>query len=463
MFSLKIDSFRGYENQEFKFSKYNILIGENSGGKTSLIKMLMLLKQSMRNIYSYDNQLQLDGPFVDVGLFSDFVRNHDVKKKIKVTYTTSTPDYKDFFLRFLAIPSQKKRLKEEYNSLLNKFARRSKDYLGTSVSVTYSFGKQSLHDISKWSVEFVNEKIGCLKLKVLNRSSDLLDGTGAKITFAGKDGKKCSLVVRVSIDGFMVLVDPQSLQSELKKIECLDETYFDKFAYLLLSQNDFASKLDSLNYLNPILYHPERYFLKRDKFVHSSATDYKEAIAVLRVLMENPKAKKDFDSAISFMGLANQVSIDDSESSPVISLKTLIGGVESNIVDVGYGVSLQVPILMQLIYMKYRQPGANIILEQPEIHLHPALQAKFMETLAKFGGINNSFFIETHSEHMLRKLQVLVKKNVIAKDEVAVYYFKNENGTFSVSKHDVDERGFIQPSFPKEFYDTDLELALELM
>ena len=45
MFSLKIDSFRGYENQEFKFSKYNILIGENSGGKTSLIKMLMLLKQ----------------------------------------------------------------------------------------------------------------------------------------------------------------------------------------------------------------------------------------------------------------------------------------------------------------------------------------------------------------------------------------------------------------------------------
>ena len=129
-------------------------------------------------------------------------------------------------------------------------------------------------------------------------------------------------------------------------------------------------------------------------------------------------------------------------------------------INVGSGLSYIASIL---IICLASEKHSTLVIENPEIHLHPALQAKFMETLAKFGGINNSFFIETHSEHMLRKLQVLVKKNVIAKDEVAVYYFKNENGTFSVSKHDVDERGFIQPSFPKEFYDTDLELALELM
>ena len=464
MYSLKIDSFRGYENQEFEFSKYNILIGENSGGKTSLIKLIKLLNQSIHNMYSKDDQLQLNGQLVDVGLFSDFVKNHDETNKIKVTYTTSPVEYSKLALKFFISPQLTKRMKEaEYERLIESYVAKTKSFLHTPVSVTYTFEKKSLHDVTKWVIEFKNEAIGNLKLTIPKLTLNTLSGNKAKLNFTGKDGEKYSLNVQSSLEGFMVLVESSSLKNAIGHLDKCPKLFFEKIVFLLLSQNDFAQKLDSFSYLNPIHYQPERHFLKRDASKHNSVTDYQAAITGLRILMDNPKAKKEFDNAIAYMGLADQVSIGDAETSPVVSLNAKIGGVESNIVDVGYGVSLQVPMLMHLIYMKYRNPNASIVFEQPEIHLHPALQAKFMEALAIYGGKNNSYYIETHSEHMLRKLQVLVKKKIVSKEEVAIYYFKNKNGTFSVSRHEIEDSGFIKPSFPKEFYDTDLELALELM
>lgn len=457
MFSLGIDSFRGFDCQKFNFAKYNILIGENSGGKTSLLKLLMLLKQSMRNLYSYDSQLLLDGPFVDLGGFVDFVKNHNINDVVKITYTTSNSFVNTYFS--VLYPSLNE---SEYFKLLTEKCKTHK-FLGEPVNLSFSFSQESITDVYKWTINFSCEKIGSASLNLVKNRQESVNGWNGVITFKDLKGKEINLQITASINGFMLFVDGVSLRESIRKQKIREKFLFDKLAYLLIAQNDFALKLDSFSCLNPVEYHPERFMMKRDMHKHNSVTDYQAAMMGLRQVFEREKVKKEFLNMVKQMGLAEDVEIDETSTSPVVSLKTTIGGLKSNVVDVGYGVSLQIPMLMHLIYMKYNNPDANIIFEQPEIHLHPALQAKFIEVLCKFGGKKNSFFIETHSEHMLRKLQTLVKKGIIKKEEVSVYYFKNEKGAFKVTPHTIDENGFVEPEFPKEFYDTDFELALELM
>ncbi|MGO4710741.1 AAA family ATPase, partial [Chryseobacterium sp. 2TAF14] len=65
MFDLSINNFRSFKNQSFKFSRINILIGENSGGKSSLLKFLLSLKQTIES--PYEVNLKLKGDYTDLG------------------------------------------------------------------------------------------------------------------------------------------------------------------------------------------------------------------------------------------------------------------------------------------------------------------------------------------------------------------------------------------------------------
>jgi predicted ATPase len=136
---------------------------------------------------------------------------------------------------------------------------------------------------------------------------------------------------------------------------------------------------------------------------------------------------------------------------------------ESNLTDVGYGVSLQVPILFQAI-MSEVLGGETILLEQPEIHLHPKLQANFIETLIKYGQ-RNTYFIETHSEHIVRKLQILIKNREynLSSNDISIHYFTKQDKKFLITSHTIDEVGRLEPNFPPGFYDNSYTLARQLL
>ena len=73
MFKLKINNFRGFNNSIISINNTNILIGENSGGKSSLIKLLLLLKQSMETI-NIEKKIIVNGHFIDLGNFDNFIQ-----------------------------------------------------------------------------------------------------------------------------------------------------------------------------------------------------------------------------------------------------------------------------------------------------------------------------------------------------------------------------------------------------
>lgn len=124
--------------------------------------------------------------------------------------------------------------------------------------------------------------------------------------------------------------------------------------------------------------------------------------------------------------------------------------VEVSLVDVGYGVSQILPIIVECV-------GANgriICIEQPELHLHPRLAANLAELLADTVSRGNQIIAETHSENILLRVQRLVREGRIAASDVAVLYVDNTTATGAqVTRLHLDAEGDLQDRWPGGFFD----------
>lgn len=156
-------------------------------------------------------------------------------------------------------------------------------------------------------------------------------------------------------------------------------------------------------------------------------------------------------------------TIDDSHIT--ISYKNHnLDGREISPFNLGAGVSYLTKILILGLSL---EPNNVLIIENPEVHLHPkaiSKLAEFLEFLTKAG---IQVLIETHSEHILNKMRYLVFKEELPQESVQIYYkeHKDENFTsLNINKRGkyTDEKGQVV-KFPKGFFDSDLDELWEMM
>jgi len=103
-------------------------------------------------------------------------------------------------------------------------------------------------------------------------------------------------------------------------------------------------------------------------------------------------------------------------------LQFQVRGFQSNIMDIGYGVSQILPLLVRLFYPQKKDLrrnrflsdrfGNKFLLQQPEVHLHPTAQAEFSSLLIENIKMNNSFLIETHSDYMIDRARIEIRKKI---------------------------------------------------
>lgn len=133
-----------------------------------------------------------------------------------------------------------------------------------------------------------------------------------------------------------------------------------------------------------------------------------------------------------------EVRIQKSETSPAVTLT-----------DIGYGLSDLLPMLV-LCY--YTPEGSILILEQPGVHLHPMAQAQladlFLEVITER---NLQILVESHSEHLLTRLQRRVAEKQIGQDDVALYFCRNIDGESTKERLEVTESGDIK-NWPEDFF-----------
>lgn len=118
--------------------------------------------------------------------------------------------------------------------------------------------------------------------------------------------------------------------------------------------------------------------------------------------------------------------------------------------DVGFGISQLLPFVVQSLVSKKQ----IISIEQPEVHVHPRLQADLGDLLA--AAIKeenpNQFIIETHSEHLILRLQRLVYEKSIQPEDVSVIYVSRGPEGARVQRLHLDEEGDFIDEWPDGFF-----------
>src|SRR5262249_16070077 len=118
--------------------------------------------------------------------------------------------------------------------------------------------------------------------------------------------------------------------------------------------------------------------------------------------------------------------------------------------DVGFGISQILPFLVQSLASN-RQ---IISIEQPEVHIHPKLQADLGDLLAETIAepYSHQFLIETHSEHLILRLQKLVRAGTLKPDDVSVIFVSRGAEGSRAHRLRLDEQGRLMDEWPGGFF-----------
>jgi predicted ATPase len=123
--------------------------------------------------------------------------------------------------------------------------------------------------------------------------------------------------------------------------------------------------------------------------------------------------------------------------------------------DVGFGISQVLPVLVQCFYAP---PESIILMEQPEIHLHPSAQSALADVMidvinSRENGKdrNIQLIIETHSEHFLRRLQRRIAENTVKKEKVSAYFANISKTPATLEPLQIDIFGNIR-NWPENFF-----------
>ena len=129
-----------------------------------------------------------------------------------------------------------------------------------------------------------------------------------------------------------------------------------------------------------------------------------------------------------------------------------------NLMDVGFGVHSMLPLARAI----YERPAhAMLLLQQPEVHLHPEAQANLAQFMVES---QQGFLIETHSDHFLDRFRISVMRKQLSPDDLSILYFEPVNdGSASVIHHiAVDESGNLinVPRNFRSFFDREINALL---
>ena len=116
--------------------------------------------------------------------------------------------------------------------------------------------------------------------------------------------------------------------------------------------------------------------------------------------------------------------------------------------DVGFGISQLLPFIVQSLVSE----GQIISIEQPEVHVHPKLQADLGELLAESIKRDNQFIVETRSEHLILRLQRLVYEGNIKPEDVSVIYVSRGPEGAKAERLRLDEEGDFIDEWPNGFF-----------
>ena len=389
---LRIQNFKAWQDTgDIRFSKLTGFFGTNSSGKSSILQFLLMLKQTVestdrsRILHTGDEK-----SYVDLGTLYDIIHMHKNPGLLEFTFEwrddTGYSEYDDLF-------------ETEDAENENAFRIEATKYK-FSASISIDSDKISLRDFSYSlpSARFIltNDQPAILanppfSLKIEKGSTDkvehLADSFHNPTNFFGVPNS--------------AYINYPSIEDRLQPVE---ESFYHLF--------------DSIHYLGPLREYPRRTYTwagSRPDGVGDRGEDAVAALLASRqqgptIIISNNELKRTVEEHVAYwlkeLGLIHSFVVQPiapNRKEYEVRIQRTPESASVFLTDVGFGVSQILPVLVLLFYVP---EGSTIILEQPEIHLHPAVQAGladvFIDAIKRRGV---QIILESHSEHLLQRLQ----------------------------------------------------------
>ena len=551
--NLTIKNFRSFAlEQNIPIKPITLIYGANSSGKSSILKTLLLMKQTLENP-SNETSLITKGQYADVGNFKDFINNQDVNKKYSIKFEFDTTTYKNLklfnhrYTRFknlntisieyiyknsinkesilnninlfinkeanpllsLEISSQDPKLQEHslinYKTITSIKNRNIKFNYYKVINFNYDssyfkdFWKSFLDKNKKEKyLEKANNKIKELQHRkrknnnpkdifgnTINNFDKVIDAYKKVANFLSQDQEIMLESYKTAIrdhynKSFMVFsnisfFDENYLETEEDNQDYYNSIFFKSLMFRHYYYDDIDFHLDINHEINSILYeicnflqisfknmkylgalrdNPERYYIttpREKQYVGKSGKNTIDIIAKNKIL----KNKINKQLKVLDLGYSITPRKITNEDIYLFLLKEEQSGITVSLNDVGFGVSQILPILVQSMLSE----NETILIEQPEIHIHPKLQAELGSLFAECikAPNNNKFIIETHSENIILRLQKLIRQKKLNSEDVSVIYVdKSERGSIC-SRLRMDEKGYFIDKWPNGFFEESFE------
>ncbi len=444
---LHIQGFKSWEDTgPIQIAPLTGLFGANSSGKTAILQLLLMLKQTVE---SADRSRVLhtgdERSYVDVGTFYDIIHRHQIPGTLEldIQWTLEQP------LRIIDPEAPQDRTLFNIREMGFKA-----DVEGTADSVSvqefaYTFKKGDRH------LRFGMQR----QTNGADEARSEYDLTFEGYALQRARGRPWPLPTPVKTYGF-----PDQANA-----------YYQNAGFLSQLALAFEEMFHGIYYLGPLREYPHPKYVwsgerpqdvgRRGELAIPALLASRKAGKVISRGLGRGRTRQTVEERVaewlSKLGLISSFSLHqvaENRKEYEVRVKSSPTAPEVLITDVGFGVSQILPVLVLCFYAP---PGSTIILEQPEIHLHPAVQTGLADVfIDAIKSRKVQIILESHSEHLLRRLQRRVAEGAFAADQAALYFASLDDGRSRLEKLHLDLFGNIT-NWPSNFFGDELgELTL---